>query len=194
MTQQSLWNPRAWEPLNPSLTSSESVRAAMDSKTRAANYVEIAQQFDVANNPRYVAGHNNDPRDGKETYCNIYLCDVMNAMTVILPHWQDPATGAPTPMGKGAETTANGVARWLAFHAFEYGWMECGELQARRRASQGYPTCVVWLNQAGIGHVAVVLPGMDITHTAQAGGVNYFDGNMRIGFGGLTALRFYSHD
>lgn len=189
-------DPNAWELVDATVKSFETDRAGMGLAERVTKYVEVVTQFNVATNPRYVRGHNNDPKDGEETYCNIFLCDSMAALVTANPppHWQDPATGIGTPMGKGRETSANGVCDWFARHGLEFGWMECGEQQARRRASAGYPTCVLWFNPGGIGHVAVVLPGTDFTHTAQAGGTNFFDGNMRKGFGGITALRFYSHD
>lgn len=187
-------NPKAWEPVVASITSTEGARASMTDSLRATKYVEIVKQFDVEHNPRYVKGHDGNPNNGLETYCNIFDGDVMSALGVVAPHWIDPATGAPTPMGKGKETSANTLASWFAHHGFEYGWMECGEIQARKRATHGYPTTVVWNNPVGIGHVAVVLPGTDYTHIAQAGGVNFFDGNMRGGFGGITSLRFYTHD
>ncbi len=187
-------NPNAWEPVIASKVSTPAIRDTLTDSMRAAQYVEIAKQFEVETNPRYVKGHNNDPKDGNETYCNIFQCDVILALGIVLPHWMDPATGAPVPMGKGKETSANGVCTWMALHAFEYGWMECGEQQARARATRGYPTIVVWNNPGGIGHVGVVLPGVDFTHLAQAGGTNFFDRPLQSGFGGVKPLRFYTHD
>ena len=71
--------------------------------------------------------------------------------------------------------------------------MLCGNRQARVRASAGYPTVTIWKNPTGIGHVAVVLPGMDFIHIAQAGGSNFFDRNIINGFGNLP-VAFYTHD
>lgn len=187
-------NPNAWEPVDAPITSDAAARAQMTDLMRAAKYVEVAKQFDVVNNPRYVRGHNNDPKDGLETYCNIFLCDTMRALKAPLPHWNDPITGVETPMGNGKETSANGVCVWMQQHGLENGWMECGELQARKRATAGYPTAVLWLNQGGIGHVAVILPGTDFTHAAQAGATNFFDDNLKKGFGSIPNLRFYTHD
>jgi hypothetical protein len=187
-------NPNAWEPVVPPITSTVLTRAAMSFTARSTSYRAITAQFDVASNPRYVPGHDNDPKNGIETYCNIFLCDVMSALDVMLPHWMDPATGAPTAVGKGRETSANGVCTWLVQHGFAYLWMECGELKARDRATDGWPTCVVWNNPTGIGHVAVVLPGRDFTHIAQAGGTNFYDADVRKGFGGIPNLRYYTHD
>lgn len=186
-------NPNAWVPVDAAFTSDEAARASVTDSLRATTYITIAKQFEVETNPRYVRGHAN-PGVGNETYCNIYQGDVMAALKVPLPHWQDPATGAPTTVGKGVETNANGICLWLERHAFEYDWMECSEKQARKRATAGYPTIVVWKNTVGIGHVAVILPGVDYTHIAQAGGLNFFNGNLRTGFGGVGPLRFYTHD
>lgn len=180
-------NPNAWQSVDAPIKNDAASRSA-------TNYVEVAKQFDVEHNPRYVRGHNNDPTDGLETYCNIFVCDVMRAMGVPLPHWNDPATGVETPMGKGKETSANGVCVWLQQHAITFGWMRCDETQARTRASNGYPTVVAWFNSRGIGHVALVLPGTDFTHIAQAGATNFFDDNLKKGFGGISSLRYYSHD
>lgn len=187
-------DPNAWEAVDAPIKSDVPARASMTDSLRAAKYVEVTKQFDVANNPRYARGHAN-PGVGRETYCNIFLCDCMLALGLgTPPHWQDSATGAPVAMGKGKETDANGVCTWMAQHGLAYDWMECSEIQARKRASAGYPTCVVWLNQGGIGHVAVILPGADFTHIAQSGADNFFDRNLKNGFGGITALRFYTHD
>lgn len=187
-------DPNAWTIVDAPLKSDVQTRYAQTDAARAGTYKDITRQFDVEKNPRYVRGHNNDPKDGEETYCNIFLCDVMLALGAPLPHWMDPATGAPVPMGKGKETSANGVCLWMAQHGLAFDWMECSEAQARKRATAGYPTCVLWLNQGGIGHVAVVLPGLDWTHIAQAGGTNFFDGNLKKGFGGAGPLRFFTHD
>jgi hypothetical protein len=187
-------DPNAWEPVDAPIKSDIGIRDASTNANRAGKYRDVVRQFDVANNPRYVRGHAN-PGVGRETYCNIFLCDVMLAMGLgTPPHWQDPATGAPVAMGKGKETDANGVCNWMSGHALAYDWMECSEIQARKRATEGYPTCVVWLNPGGIGHVAVVLPGVDCTHIAQSGGTNFFDDNIKKGFGGITNFRFYTHD
>lgn len=187
-------NPSAWIPVVPPLVSSTQERLKLDDTARAQLYLAIAKQFEVETNPRYVKGHNLDPRDGLETYCNIYQGDVMTAMGTILPHWYDPVHGAPVPVGKGSETSANGICVWMAQHGFAFGWLEVSELAARDRATRGYPTVVMWLHQGGIGHVGVILPGMGFTHLAQAGGTNFFDQDIRKGFGVLGPLKFYTHD
>jgi len=181
-----LRNPDAWVPCIPSITNTASQRSAV-------NYVAVAKQFDVENNPRYARGHAK-PGVGRETYCNIFLWDVTLAMGCEIPHWIDPATFVSVPMGKGREQDANTVCDWMAQHSLSNGWMVCGEKQARLRASGGFPTVVAWKNPGGIGHVAVILPGSDFTHIAQSGGTNFFDGDIHKGFGALGPLVFYTHD
>jgi hypothetical protein len=180
-------DPRAWVEVTPDIVNTAQNRAA-------ALYVEAAKQFEVETNPRYVRGHDGNPANGQETYCNIYLWDVTKAMSCEVPHWVDPATGVEVPMGKGKELSANGVCDWFDVHALSHGWMMCGRSQAMSRASSGYPTVVVWKNPGGIGHVAVVLPGADFTHIAQAGAVNFFNDRLERGFGKVGPLKFYTHD
>lgn len=180
-------NPKAWIEVVPDYINNEGDRSP-------ANYIKATQQFEVATNPRYVKGHDNDPSNGIETYCNIYLWDATKAMGCEVPHWVDPATGVEAPVGKGKELSANGVCDWFKVHALKFHWMECNEKQARARASSGFPTVVLWRNLQGIGHVAMVLPGTDFTHIAQAGSSNFFDGPLAKGFGGVTPLKFFTHD
>jgi hypothetical protein len=187
-------DPNAWETVDAPIKSDETARAALTDTGRAGKYLEVVRQFDVAKNPRYARGHAN-PGVTKETYCNIFLCDVMLALGIgTPPHWQDPATGSPVAMGKGKETDANGVCNWMTSHGLAFGWMECSEKQARKRATAGFPTCCLWLNPGGIGHVVVVLPGTDFTHIAQSGASNFFDGAIQQGFGGISNFRFWTHD
>lgn len=181
----SMQNPNAWEEVTPDITNTLSDRSP-------ANYVTAAKQFAVETNPRYVRGHSGP--GGKETYCNIFLWDVTKAMGCEVAHWVDPATGVEVPMGKGMELSANGVCDWFMIHALKFGWMQCGKSKAMERASRGLPTCVLWKNPGGIGHVAVVLPGMDFCHIAQAGGTNFFDQPLEKGFGAIPNLLFYTHD
>lgn len=180
-------DPRAWVEVVPDLINTPDKRSAQ-------NYLDTVRQFEVETNPRYVAGHDNNPATGKETYCNIFLWDVSKAMSCEIPHWVDPATGVKVAMGKGKENSANGLCDWMTGHALENGWMLCSEKQARVRASAGFPTVCCWKNVGGIGHVSAILPGMDFTHSAQSGGTNFFDKNLRNGFGNISPLTFYTHD
>ena len=45
------------------------------------------------------------------------------------------------------------------------------------------PVLAVWNHHGGIGHVAVVVPGVDYTHIAQAGARNFVDEPLSHGFG-----------
>lgn len=180
-------DPRAWVEVTPDTVNLPNLRDP-------ASYIIVVKQFEVETNPRYVAGHDGNPANGKETYCNIFLWDVTKAMSCEIPHWVDAATGVEVPMGKGKENSANGVCDWMAAHGLSNGWMICSEAQARVRATKGFPTACCWKNPGGIGHVGVVLPGTDFTHFAQAGGLNFFDKDIRLGFGNIKPLVFYTHD
>lgn len=180
-------DPRAWIEVTPDLINTPDNRSA-------ENYLRTLKQFEVETNPRYVRGHDGNPANGQETYCNIFLWDATKAMSCEVPHWVDPATGVEVPMGKGKELSANGVCDWFTTHGLKFDWMMCGRKKAMERATRGFPTVVLWKNPGGIGHVAMVLPGMDFTHIAQAGASNFFDDRLEKGFGGVGPLMFYTHD
>ncbi len=184
---ESMKDPRAWVEVTPDIMN-------MQGKRTPADYVAVAKQFEVETNPRYVRGHDGVASNGQETYCNIYLWDVTKAMGCEVPHWVDPSTGVEVPMGKGKELSANGVCDWFQLHAMSAHWMQCNQTKAMMRASFGFPTVVLWKNAGGIGHVAMVLPGLDFTHIAQAGANNFFDKNLTSGFGNVGPLMFYTHD
>jgi hypothetical protein len=183
---KTMMNPNAWEEVIPDLYNGLDQRSP-------TNYIAAAKQYEVETNPRYVRGHAN-PGVGRETYCNIYLWDVTVAMKCEVAHWVDPATGVETPRGKGIELSANGVVDWFTTHSMKFGWMQCDKSKAMARASGGHPSVVLWKNPGGIGHVAVVLPGLDFCHIAQAGGSNFFDQNLTKGFGNIPNLLFFTHD
>jgi hypothetical protein len=179
-------NPNAWEEVTPDLKIGLNERSTK-------NYLAAVKQFEVETNPRYARGHAK-PGIGKETYCNIFLWDVTVAMNCEVAHWIDPATGVEVPKGKGIELSANGVCDWFSTHSLTFGWMKCGKTKAMERASVGFPAVVLWKNPGGIGHVAIVLPGTDFCHIAQAGTVNFFDQPLDKGFGSARPLVFYTHD
>jgi hypothetical protein len=183
----SMKDPRAWIEVTPDLFVAPESRSA-------DTYVAAMKQFEVETNPRYVRGHDGDPKNGQETYCNIFLWDCTKALRCEVPHWVDPATGVEVPIGKGKELSANGVCDWFATHALKFGWMSCGKQQAQARATKGFPTVVLWKNTGGIGHVGMILPGTDFVHLAQAGGSNFFDKDIVKGFGNVVPLLFYTHD
>lgn len=171
----------AWKEVTPDIVNTPDNRGA-------SAYLAAVKQFDVEHHPRYKRNEHG------ATMCNIFLWDATKATSCEIPHWVDPATGVEVPMGKGKELSANGVCDWLGVHGIEHGWMQCGELQARSRASAGYPTVVAWKNPGGIGHVGMILPGADFTHLAQAGASNFFDKPLASGFGSVRPLFFYTHD
>jgi hypothetical protein len=132
-------------------------------------------------------GHN-------ETYCNIYLWDCSVALGAEIPHWIDPATGAPVAKGKGKETDANAVCDWLAQYGPVYGWQPAGMVAAVANAVDGNPTVMTYKNPSGDGHVAVVLPtpvGSSVL-IAQAGATNFFNQDYHKGFANLPVL-YYIH-
>ncbi len=184
-------DPRAWVEVTPDYTNLASDRSP-------TNYVRAMEQFQVLTNPRYVRGHDGNPANGEETYCNIYLWDVTKALDCEVAHWVDPATGVEVPMGKGKELNANGVCDWFTAHGLAFNWMRCGSTMATSRASSGYPTVVLWKNLRGIGHVAMVMPSPDPRQVriSQAGAHNLFNVDITKGFGGINQglLMFYTHD
>lgn len=146
-----------------------------------STYFRIAQQFRVTEMPRYMAV------PGK-TWCNIYAWDVTRAMGAEIPHWYDPATGNPMPVGKGSEMRANDMVSYL--EQMRGGWQQVPSELARSRAAAGYPTVIVWRNPDGPGHIAMLLPDGTI---AQAGASNLWRGSITAGFG-YRPLKFFTHD
>jgi len=138
----------------------------------ASLYSQVVRQFDVENNPRHLKANGN-------TYCNIFMWDVMRAMDVQLPHWVD-AKGLPTAYNAPGshELNANATCNWLEQHGPEYGWKKVSMTEASAYANAGKPAVLVWKNPnpSKSGHVGVVIPSTDgKTHIAQAGGTNTND-------------------
>lgn len=174
----------SFRPTNPPITNGTDNRSA-------ENYLKVIDQFEVGTNPRYTPGH----QGGSETYCNIFLWDVTKAMGAEVPHWID-GNGEPTGVGRGKELNANAIFDWLASNEGpDHGWNVCTEVEACARAATGHPTIVVWKNPKGIGHVAVVIPGISVVlpFIAQAGRINFGSGLVTKGFGDRT-LTYYTHD
>lgn len=157
-------------------------------------FAVVLKQFDVANNPRYTPRSLN--KDGsQQTFCNIFASDFTAAMQRPIPHTVD-AAGRPVPFrdhltGKrnrtALELNANATARWLALHGAAYGWRPSTEAAAREHAAQGRPAVAVWRNHAGIGHIAVVVPGpAGQTTIAQAGATCFESGPLARGFGRIV--------
>lgn len=150
-----------------------SIRNALGNRSAAA-YNAVIDQFKVATNPRYT------PRGG-DTFCNIFVEDVMFAMGIELP-WDH----------------ANEIADWLSNE--RDGWRQVTAQEAQDRANAGYPTVTAFYNYPGIGHLSVVRPGNYATFravmTANAGADNFNNGSALRAYTAsmLSRVRYYTHD
>lgn len=170
-------NAPPWEPVEAPLQGNPLRRDP-------AAYAAVLDQFEVQKNPRYA-------RTQKDTFCNIFVWDATKAMGCEIPHWYDPATGLPTPMGKGSEQRVEHMAAWLDTHGDEAGWVRVVEATARIKAAAGKPVVALYRAPRGqIGHVAMVLPTGNI---AQAGAVSLWGAPIVVGFGKLH-VEFWSHE
>jgi len=194
----SITGTNVWEPVTPFLTSQEGQRSR-------ESYIEVLDQFDVENNPRYC------PRDGC-TFCNIFVWDVTLSMGSEIPHWVDISTGAPRrfPDVQGArETDANGNAQWLNNYGEGFGWIKVTAEEAQSAAHRGQPTVVTLYNPGEIGHIALVRPGENQDRVfvdssgvyqnifiAQAGSSNFNFRELAWGFfaRSMPYLEFYTHE
>lgn len=189
--------------MNQTMTNMDAMRAAYPDFTNGTDnrnpvsYKQALSQFDVANNQRYRQRDTNG--DGNiDTFCNIFLWDGSRALGCEIPHFQLFYIKGPDGKGmlSGKEFNANAVANWFAGTEDEVaGWREVNQEQAVDRASKGFPTVIIWRNPSGIGHVGWVIPSAAPgLRVAQAGAVNFFDGDYRKGFGNASPLKFYTHD
>jgi hypothetical protein len=150
----------AWIPASPAVTGDESCRSP-------ELLERIIEQFDVESSARYKPYKN-----GKDTYCNIFVWDVTSALGAEIPHYVDALTGQPRryPDTAGArELDANGVCRWLSVYGSRYGWTEVSAEAAQEYANRGCPAVTAWHNPAGAGHVQVVRPSKDGAYDAARG-------------------------
>ena len=136
----------------------------------ADDYLKTIELFNVEQSKRYR-------RDSSNTYCNIYVSDVTNALGVYIPRWVN-----------GEKLSATGMKGWLeAPLAQDLGWREVTPEEAQALANEGIPAVAVTS-----GHIAMVIPGEGDTFdgvyypaSAQAGSVNFDDGsNTHYGFAG----------
>ena len=165
-------------PAAPQLRCSEACRCP-------GHLLGVAAQFRVESEPRY------QPRDGN-TFCNIFVWDVTSALGAEVPHWVDDA-GNPCAPGHGRELSANALCDWLESDAaLERGWRTVGSAEAELEAGEGRPVVATLRNQAGHGHVAILLPSLRGPRIAQAGAHNMFDAPLARGFG-ATAPTFFAH-
>lgn len=131
--------------------------------------------------PRDVTG------DGiNETWCNLFAQDVAEAMGVMVPR----------------QMRANQLVQWLANDAASFDW-EClqrdGTMSddeaahvAQAMADEGQLVLVGWVNPAGPGHIAVVVPslGEPGLWIAQAGRTSFTRAPLAQGFGGRVVSYF----
>lgn len=205
MRSRSVYDPRRWLPVDPPIRGAPGARSA--EVLRA-----VAAQFDVLRNPRYT-------RDGRRTWCNIFLADVLAALGCgEWLHWVEVArimpdgsicldhAGTPTPLPDPAaahdpaaprirlvEQNANDMGAWFLTSGPRFGWTEVDSGSAGAFAAHGMPVAVSHVAPGGIGHVALLLPPVGVQHRiAQAGAHNLFDAPLEAGFGRLP-VKFFSH-
>jgi hypothetical protein len=178
-----------WVPATPAVVNSSSNRSP-------ENYNEIVRQFDVASATRYAPGRNG------HTYCNIFVWDVTRALGCEVPHYIDPASGAPMeyPDTSGAnELNALAMGRWLASAGQRYGWREVTPEQAQLQANLGRPAVAV---SSSVSHISMVVPSETPyspalgVAVAQAGSIvtNYsYLGNI-YSDNGLKSVRYFVHE
>lgn len=155
-----------------------------DPSNRSAHAYNLSiDQFDVEHNPRYTPNRI-PPRETKpQTFCNIFVQDVMRANGIVVP-WGN----------------ANAMADYLNRQLD--GWVNVSAPTAQDRASAGYPTIAYWKNPAGAGHVSVVRPGAfsatygPMSANAGAGVYNNAPVGDRRGFGTrlLPLVMYATHD
>ena len=179
-------NQRPWQPVEGPARSNPSTR---DRRL----YEAVISQFGVEKNPRYKQNQ----KGSGDTYCNIFAWDVTKAMGAEIPHWMDDH-GNPVPVGKGREMDANGMVKWLQEHGQRNGWRKASAQQAQIMANNGCPAVAVRENFGGIGHVAMVRPGLYTEEQgpriAQAGARNFNDTSTKEGFVTLDSIEYYVHD
>lgn len=125
--------------------------------------------------PRDVTG------DGHaETWCNVFLQDVAEAMSAMVPRGR----------------RANELVQWFsAAEARSQGWEQVDEHTAQRMADEGQLAVGVWFNRnGGPGHVCVMAPslGEPGAWCAQAGRTNFTRAPVGAGFGGLP-ITYFAH-
>ncbi|EGO62372.1 hypothetical protein, partial [Acetonema longum] len=144
----------AWLPTDPIYTNSEGNRSR-------ENYILGIEQFNVTSNDRYTPY-----KLGKgDTYCNIYVSDVTQAMGAPIPHWVNQDLEPQfMPIGLNSderiewmeardELNAYGVINWLQVKGPANGWQRVDGMTAQDRANKGYPTVAT-----SPGHVMIVRP------------------------------------
>lgn len=140
---------------------------------------KVIAELDVEHSPRYRS-------DGRRTWCNVFVTDVLDAHNLQPSHWMaadgGPASKDPTVVN--VELNANQLLRWMAGHGDKFGWVPAERAVAFDAAARGHLVVVGWdSGQLGkAGHVAILLPEGTI---AQAGRTNFVGKTIREGFGAL---------
>lgn len=118
--------------------------------------------------------------DGKpETFCNVFACDVAEAMSVVLPRGQ----------------LANQLCVWLQSSvARELGWELVGPHVAQRMADEGQLAFATWFNLNGPGHIAPLQPSMGQPGAwlSNVGNENFLRGRVGSAFG-LRPVTYFAH-
>lgn len=136
----------------------------------------VIDELDVENAARYA-------RKGPQTFCNIFVSDVCDAMGFAPSHWVNPDTGEQAGFGEGIELNANGMCSWFKQFGAKHGWIEADRITAMDAAARGHLVVLGWDSKTNKpGHIAVLLPEGTI---AQAGRTNFVGKTISEGFGKL---------
>lgn len=141
----------------------------------------VVEQFQVASCERYRK-RDIDGKPGDETFCNIYLREVLAALGVQISRMR--ANDIYAYLLAGSAGAGSGV-----------GWAQVRPWVARALANAGYPVVAAWQNPQGPGHVAMLVPShteldFDTTFIAQAGAANFSYGRLEQGFGNRPVALF----
>lgn len=158
------------------------VQGHIGSRT-AGDLRAVVEQFDVATAERYRK-RDIDGQPGDETFCNIYVREVLVALGVPTPRMR--ANDLYSYLLAGSAGAGGGV-----------GWAQVSPWVARALANAGYPVVAAWQNPQGPGHVAMLVPSrseldFDTTFIAQAGAINFSYGRLEQGFG-QRPVAFFCH-
>lgn len=114
-----------------------------------------------------------------ETFCNVFTCDVAEALGVELPR-----------------ARANSLLMWLASDAGRAaGWQHVEAGTAQRAADAGAFAVACYFNRnGGPGHVAVLAPSMGEAGVwvSNVGATNFLRGPLSSGFG-VAQVEFFVH-
>jgi len=115
--------------------------------------------------------------DGRpETFCNVHMADVAEAMGVLLPR-----------------ARANEQILWLTTHGVTEGWEQVPEHAAQACADQGMLVVATWFSRnGGSGHIAPLEPSMGEPGAwcSNVGAINFLRGTVGQAFGTLPVTYF----